>query len=231
MRRLTIAVAALVAMSSVAHPAVLCRNRKGTVAVREACKRRETAVDLTTLGLLGPQGPAGVVGPQGPAGLAGPEGPPGRPGEIGAQGAQGPKADPADVTRSAFASGAAGTTPVVMDLPGFGQIAVDTCSTFPTTERVVLKYTNTTASDQDTYAFTVVSDVLAFPSPSAFAVAPANAVDAVVFASTMVGFITPAFWTLQAHRADGGLVTITGFARVLFSDRCYVSAQALITPP
>jgi hypothetical protein len=56
-----------------------------------------------------------------------------------------------------------------MDVPGFGQITVDTCSTFPTTERVMLKYTNTTASDQDTYAVTVSSEVLSSPSPGAFA--------------------------------------------------------------
>jgi hypothetical protein len=149
--------------------------------------------------------------------------------EFGAQGPAGPTGDPADVTRGALVSGADGTTPVVLDVAGFGQIAVQSCSTFPTTERVVLKYTNTTSRDQDTYASTVPSDDPLIPST--FAVAPANGVASIAFASSGLGLFAPSFWTLRAHGADGGSVTVTGFARVATGDRCHVSAHALISPP
>jgi hypothetical protein len=149
--------------------------------------------------------------------------------DFGAQGPTGPKGDPAEVTRGALVSGAAGTTPVVLNVAGFGQIAVDSCATFPTSEQVVLRYTNTTGSDQDTYAFTVPgSDPML---PTAFAVAPANGVGPVVFASSGLALFMPTLWTLQIHNTDGGSATVTGFARVATGDRCHVSAQALVSPP
>jgi hypothetical protein len=43
-----------------ADGAVLCRKKNGTVVFRdEACKRKETAIDLSSLGAVGPTGPAG----------------------------------------------------------------------------------------------------------------------------------------------------------------------------
>lgn len=51
--------------------AVLCHKRNGVVVLREACKRKETPVDLAQLGALGPKGEPGAQGPQGEPGAPG----------------------------------------------------------------------------------------------------------------------------------------------------------------
>jgi hypothetical protein len=49
--------------------AVLCRRKSGAVLVRDAsCKKKETALDLSTFGALGPKGDKGDQGDQGLAG-------------------------------------------------------------------------------------------------------------------------------------------------------------------
>lgn len=70
---------ALLAGVSEGVAAVLCKKPSGTVVLRDdACRKRETAVDLSALGVQGP------LGPQGEQGL------PGEPGSQGEPGPQGP---------------------------------------------------------------------------------------------------------------------------------------------
>jgi hypothetical protein len=57
--------------------AALCRKKNGALAMRDACKTRETAVTADMLGVVGPPGP------QGPQGERGPKGEPGEPGPQG----------------------------------------------------------------------------------------------------------------------------------------------------
>lgn len=66
MRRMALGALAL-ALSNEVSAAVLCRHTKsGRVAVRDtACKRKETALDLSQFGALGPQGPKGDSGDPG----------------------------------------------------------------------------------------------------------------------------------------------------------------------
>ncbi len=60
--------------ATAAHGAVLCARKRadGTyssgVAIREACKRSESTLDPSALGLQGPKGDPGMAGPPGPAG-------------------------------------------------------------------------------------------------------------------------------------------------------------------
>jgi hypothetical protein len=42
--------------------AILCQKRTGALFVRETCRKRETAVDPTALGLVGPKGDPGSAG-------------------------------------------------------------------------------------------------------------------------------------------------------------------------
>jgi hypothetical protein len=44
-----------------ARGAVLCQKKSGVVVVRNACRKKEAALDLTQLGLVGPPGPAGSI--------------------------------------------------------------------------------------------------------------------------------------------------------------------------
>ena len=67
-----------------ARALVLCARRSGTLALRAACKRRETVVDLAQLGAVGPQGPPGERGPTGSQGTQGPMGLDGAPGTASA---------------------------------------------------------------------------------------------------------------------------------------------------
>lgn len=48
-----------------ANAAVICQKKSGAMFVREACKKKETAVDLAQLGAVGPTGPTGPTGPAG----------------------------------------------------------------------------------------------------------------------------------------------------------------------
>jgi hypothetical protein len=58
MRAALIATALLLAVAHAA-PAAVCQRRNGTLVVRDACRKRETAVDLAQLGYGGPQGAPG----------------------------------------------------------------------------------------------------------------------------------------------------------------------------
>jgi hypothetical protein len=50
-----------------AEALVACKTRAGAVFVRDACRRRETPLDLASLGTAGPAGAPGATGPQGRA--------------------------------------------------------------------------------------------------------------------------------------------------------------------
>ena len=45
--------------------AVLCKTRAGAIVVREACKKKETPLDLSQFGAVGPAGPPGATGAAG----------------------------------------------------------------------------------------------------------------------------------------------------------------------
>jgi len=47
--------------------AVLCEKKSGVVVVRDACKKKETALDLPSFGALGPKGDPGTPGTPGAA--------------------------------------------------------------------------------------------------------------------------------------------------------------------
>src|SRR5262245_6295248 len=53
---------------------VLCRDLSGAVLIREACRKAETRLNATALGLVGPPGPKGEKGERGPRGQQGPPG-------------------------------------------------------------------------------------------------------------------------------------------------------------
>ncbi len=55
--------------------AVLCAKKTGVLVVESsACKKKETPVDLSQFGAVGPRGPQGVPGAQGGPGATGPAG-------------------------------------------------------------------------------------------------------------------------------------------------------------
>ena len=56
------------ALSRPTSAAVLCKTRAGGVMVREACKKKETVLDLSQFGAVGPAGPPGEPGATGAAG-------------------------------------------------------------------------------------------------------------------------------------------------------------------
>ena len=82
-----IAVTLAMLFSNPAAGEVLCKSRHDVVRAREACKRHETKLDLSALGV---RGPAGEPGRQGPPGAMGAQGDVGPPGPMGAQGPPGP---------------------------------------------------------------------------------------------------------------------------------------------
>jgi hypothetical protein len=68
MRRLLVLVMAMtLAGASAAPGALLCQKPSGALFAREACKKKETAVDPAALGLVGPKGDAGTPGAPGEA--------------------------------------------------------------------------------------------------------------------------------------------------------------------
>jgi len=78
-----------------AQAAVLCKKKKsGVVVMRDACRKKETKIDLGQFGVTGAAGPPGTPGAPGAPGA------PGSPGSTGAPGAQGP-AGPALVVKDA----------------------------------------------------------------------------------------------------------------------------------
>ncbi len=83
-RSIAIAAAAL-ALVAGRGDAALCVKKSGVVVLRDACKKKESPIDL-----------AQFVGAQGPAGGNGAAGSAGAPGAPGAPGAKGAKGDPGD---------------------------------------------------------------------------------------------------------------------------------------
>ena len=63
-----LAVWGLLPMPATVDAADLCKTRRGALIVRDACKTRETKLDVPTREALGLRGPAGPTGPVGPAG-------------------------------------------------------------------------------------------------------------------------------------------------------------------
>jgi len=56
------AVLIVVAAATCARADVLCKNKKGVLASRTACKSKETQIDPAALGLVGPKGDKGDAG-------------------------------------------------------------------------------------------------------------------------------------------------------------------------
>jgi hypothetical protein len=86
-RSIAIAASTLALVAGSADAAV-CVKKSGIVVVRDACKKKESPMDLAQF--VGSQGPAGGNGTTGSPGA------PGSPGTPGAPGGQGPKGDPGD---------------------------------------------------------------------------------------------------------------------------------------
>jgi hypothetical protein len=53
---------------SMARASVLCQKKSGAVFVRNTCKKKETLLDVSALGLVGPRGQQGIQGPKGDPG-------------------------------------------------------------------------------------------------------------------------------------------------------------------
>jgi hypothetical protein len=73
MRRIGI-VAVLVSWAlgvAAVHAAVFCEKKSGAVAIRDACKKKETPVNLADFGAVGPKGDAGSPGTPGTPGTPG----------------------------------------------------------------------------------------------------------------------------------------------------------------
>jgi len=83
-RSIAIAASAFALVASSADAAV-CVKKSGVMVVRDACKKKESSMDLAQL-----------VGVQGPAGANGAPGGTGAPGAPGTPGEKGPKGDPGD---------------------------------------------------------------------------------------------------------------------------------------
>jgi len=63
-------VAFAVALALPAHAAVMCQKKSGTVVVRDACRKKEQAIDLSQFGAVGPKGDPGQPGAPGAPGTA-----------------------------------------------------------------------------------------------------------------------------------------------------------------
>ena len=68
-RALSLAILAVVSVATETHALVVCRSRSGAVSVRDACRKKETALALADFGLPGAQGAAGTTGAAGRAAL------------------------------------------------------------------------------------------------------------------------------------------------------------------
>lgn len=53
-----IALVTLVTSAASSQAAVFCKKKNGNIFVREVCKKKETQLDLSTFGALGPRGPS-----------------------------------------------------------------------------------------------------------------------------------------------------------------------------
>jgi hypothetical protein len=72
MRKIVSALAAgTLLLAGAADGAVLCQKRSGAVLVRAACKKKETVLDLSQFGALGPKGDKGDTGDAGSTGAPG----------------------------------------------------------------------------------------------------------------------------------------------------------------
>jgi len=71
-RRIIVAVLVSWAVGAVSvRAAVFCEKKSGAVVVRDACKKKETALDLANFGALGPKGDPGTPGTPGSPGAPG----------------------------------------------------------------------------------------------------------------------------------------------------------------
>jgi hypothetical protein len=90
---------------------VLCQRKNGAVYVRVGfCAKKETEIDVSSLGLVGPDGTQGPPGNDGAPGDPGPPGPPGLAGPPGTTGPQGPANGPTGPTGPGGSTGPAGPT-------------------------------------------------------------------------------------------------------------------------
>jgi hypothetical protein len=60
--RMLMVVAVVLTIAMPAGAAVVCQKKSGAMFVRDACKKKETAVDLSQFGAVGPTGPSGNDG-------------------------------------------------------------------------------------------------------------------------------------------------------------------------
>lgn len=61
-----VALALVAALPAAASAAALCQKKSGAVVIRpDACNKKESPVDLSQFGAVGPQGPKGDAGPAG----------------------------------------------------------------------------------------------------------------------------------------------------------------------
>jgi hypothetical protein len=67
MRRFSIVLLIAHAVAGPAEALVACKTRAGAVVVRDACRRKETPIDLATFGVAGPAGTPGATGSPGRA--------------------------------------------------------------------------------------------------------------------------------------------------------------------
>jgi hypothetical protein len=73
---LVVIISLFIGLGSRAEADVLCRDPNGAVVVRDTCRKAETRLNATALGLVGAPGPKGEKGERG---LRGPQGPAGEP--------------------------------------------------------------------------------------------------------------------------------------------------------
>lgn len=179
---------------------VFCRSPKGAVKVRDLhCRGREREIDLSQFAVVGPPGP---------------EGPPG---------------STVTLSRAALATPTHGQRPVVLDLPGFGTLAVETCSALLGAEGVALSWENTQSVPQRIYAVRTPPGGGA-PSTHEATAAPAAPVSTPDLFYNQTG-ASPGHWVLRVHPTSGGTAaTITGFHDVTTGIGCTISAQATLTP-
>lgn len=179
---------------------IFCRSPKGAVKIRDLhCRGREREIDLSQLGVVGPQGP---------------EGPPG---------------STVTLSRAALATPTHGQRPIVLDLPGFGRLHVETCSALTGNEGVSLSWENTAATVQEIFALRTPPGGGA---PSTYtATAPAAAPIATPNLFYNQAGAQTGHWVLRVHPAGGATAaTLTGFHDVTTGAGCTISVQATLTP-
>lgn len=179
---------------------VFCRTPKGAVKVRDLhCRGREREIDMSRFGVVGPQGP---------------EGPPG---------------STLQISRAALSTSTHGQRPVVLDLPGFGRLAVETCSALLGAEGVSLSWENTQGVAERVYALRTPPGGGA-PSTFQATAAPADPVSTPSLFYNQSGTET-GHWVLRVHPTTGTTAaTLTGFHSVTTGIGCTVSVQATLTP-